>query len=96
MSKKYELEIMCEPKMKILGLKQVDVNFTNKSLYKSTRDYDSYLFYGGTKEVCLNRATNYYFKEIEQKEKELNKLKSIYDKLIEMLYKELERGDSNE
>mgnify|MGYP003289011922 CR=1 FL=1 len=96
MSRKYELEIMYKPRTKVLGFKQVDVDFVGTSFCKMTQDYNYHLFYGRTKEVCLNRATNYYFKEIEQKEKELNKLKSTYDKLIEMLYKELEKSDSNE
>lgn len=94
MSKKYELEIMCNPRMKILGIEQVDVDFTNDGLYRITEDFHSYIFYGRTKEVCFKRATNHYYKEIVQKEKELNKLKSTYNKLIGMLHQELEKGKS--
>ena len=88
-TKKYELEIMIKPRFKILSFKQVEVNFSNTGLYTSAPDYDSLVFYGSTKEICLNRASTYFRKEIEELNKELNKKEYTYNKLIGMMYEEL-------
>lgn len=92
--KKYELEIMIEPRFKILSFEQVEVNFSNTGLSKSTPDYHSLVFYGSTKEVCLNRASTYFRKEMEELGKQLNKHEYMYNKLIGMMYEEL--GWNNE